>query len=45
MMVIGITGGIGTGKTTAVRYLISKGFASIDADQIGRDMTDRKSVV
>ena len=39
MMVIGITGGIGTGKTTAVRYLISKGFASIDADQIGRDMT------
>ena len=39
MMVIGITGGIGTGKSTAVRYLISKGFASIDADQIGRDLT------
>ena len=39
MMVIGITGGIGTGKSTAVRYLLEKGFASIDADQIGRDLT------
>ena len=39
MMVIGITGGIGTGKSTAAGYLISKGFASIDADQIGRDLT------
>ena len=39
MMVIGITGGIGAGKSTAVNYLISKGFASIDADQIGRDLT------
>ena len=38
-MVIGITGGIGTGKSTAVRYLLEKGFASIDADQIGRDLT------
>ena len=38
-MVIGITGGIGTGKTTATEYLISKGFAHVDADQIGRDLT------
>ena len=39
MMVIGITGGIGTGKTTAAEYLISKGFAHVDADQIGRELT------
>lgn len=39
MMVIGITGGIGTGKSTAAEYLISKGFVTIDADQIGRDLT------
>ncbi|MCR5034190.1 MAG: dephospho-CoA kinase [Clostridia bacterium] len=39
MMVIGITGGIGTGKSTAAEYLISKGFVAIDADQIGRDLT------
>ena len=39
MMVIGITGGIGTGKSTAAEYLIEKGFALIDADQIGRDLT------
>ena len=39
MIVIGITGGIGTGKTTAAKYLIDKGFALIDADQIGRDLT------
>jgi len=39
MIVIGITGGIGTGKTTASNYLVSQGFARIDADQIGRDLT------
>ena len=39
MIVIGITGGIGTGKTTASDYLEDKGFAVIDADQIGRELT------
>lgn len=39
MMVIGLTGGIGTGKSTAAAYLAGKGFAHIDADQIGRDLT------
>ena len=39
MMVIGITGGIGTGKSTATEYLIGQGFVSIDADQIGRELT------
>ena len=39
MIVIGITGGIGAGKSTAAEYLISKGFALVDADQIGRELT------
>ena len=39
MIVIGITGGIGTGKTTASDYLEEQGFAVIDADQIGRELT------
>ena len=37
--VVGLTGGIGTGKSTAAEYLKDKGFAHIDADQIGRDIT------
>lgn len=37
--VVGLTGGIGTGKSTAAEYLKEKGFAHIDADQIGRDIT------
>ncbi len=39
MMVIGITGGIGSGKSTAAEYLLDQGFVSIDADQIGRELT------
>ncbi len=37
--VVGLTGGIGTGKSTAAAFLKKKGFAHIDADQIGRDIT------
>lgn len=39
MIVLGITGGIGSGKTTAAGYLRSLGFACVDADQIGRELT------
>ncbi|MDO4834657.1 MAG: dephospho-CoA kinase [Bacillota bacterium] len=39
MKVLGITGGTGSGKSTAAEYLISKGFACVDADQIGRELT------
>ncbi|MGI6765651.1 MAG: dephospho-CoA kinase [Lentihominibacter sp.] len=39
MLVIGLTGGIGTGKTTAAEHLESRGFARIDADEIGRELT------
>lgn len=37
--VIGLTGGIGSGKSTAAAYLVSMGFAHIDADEIGRQLT------
>ena len=39
MIVLGITGGIGSGKTTAAEHLRSLGFACVDADQIGRELT------
>ena len=39
MYIIGLTGGIGSGKSTATEYLRSKGYGYIDADQIGRDLT------
>lgn len=37
--VVGLTGGIGTGKSTAAAYLKKKGFVHIDADEIGRNIT------
>lgn len=43
MKVIGITGGIGTGKSTVTDYLKSKGFEVIDADEISRNLTKGKS--
>ena len=39
MLIIGLTGGIGTGKSTAAEYFIEKGFAHIDADYIGHQIT------
>lgn len=35
---IGLTGGIGSGKTTASNYLKSKGFIVVDSDQIVREL-------
>ena len=37
--VIGLTGGIGTGKSTVAEYLKKVNYAHVDADQIGRDLT------
>lgn len=37
--VIGLTGGIGTGKSTVAEYLKKGKYAHVDADQIGRDLT------
>lgn len=45
MTVIGLTGGIGTGKSTVTEYLISKGFPVIDADYISRKVTEKGSHV
>lgn len=41
MKVIGITGGIGTGKSTVSNYLRQKGCLIIDADDISRKMTGK----
>lgn len=40
MKIIGLTGGIGTGKSTASGYLKERGFAVIDADQIARQIVE-----
>ena len=37
MFVIGLTGGIGTGKSEAARYMVSLGAALIDADLVGHE--------
>lgn len=38
MKIIGLTGGIGTGKSTVTDYLISKGFHVLDADKVAREI-------
>lgn len=38
MKIIGLTGGIGSGKSTVTDYLISKGFHVLDADKISREI-------
>jgi len=38
MLKVGLTGGIGSGKSTVARALQSKGITVIDADQIARDV-------
>jgi len=40
MKVIGLTGGIGTGKSTVSRYLKTKGYGIIDADEIAREVVE-----
>ena len=37
--IIGLTGGIGTGKSTVAEYLKSQGYRHIDADEISRSLT------
>ena len=40
MRVSGLTGGIGTGKSTASEYLRKQGFSIIDADRISREIVE-----
>ena len=37
MLVIGLTGGIGTGKSEAARHMVSLGAELIDADRVGHE--------
>ena len=45
MKVIGLTGGIGSGKSTVSTYLREKGYLILDADQIAHDITKKGSPV
>jgi dephospho-CoA kinase len=40
MIVVGLTGGIGCGKTTVTGYLADKGYPIIDADAISKKLTE-----
>ncbi|MBO4687355.1 MAG: dephospho-CoA kinase [Clostridiales bacterium] len=40
MFVLGVTGGIGTGKSTVSGYFRDKGVEVLDADEISRQVTD-----
>lgn len=38
MRIVGLTGGIGSGKSTVTDYLITRGFYVLDADKIAREI-------
>lgn len=40
MKIIGLTGGIGSGKTTVTNFLKKKGYQVIDADEIAREIVE-----
>jgi dephospho-CoA kinase len=40
MLLVGLTGGIGSGKTTVARWLAERGAVVIDADALARDAVD-----
>ncbi|MGD0984042.1 MAG: dephospho-CoA kinase [Acidimicrobiales bacterium] len=40
MIVIGLTGGIGSGKSTVAAMLVERGAALIDADEVARDVVE-----
>lgn len=42
--VIGLTGGIASGKSTVSSYLIAKGYQVIDADKIAREVVEKDSI-
>ncbi len=45
MIVVGLTGGIGAGKSTVSKLLAERGAAIVDADQIARDLQSLGSPV
>ena len=42
-MKIGITGGIGSGKSTVTKYLVKKGYEVIDCDKLARQVVEKGS--
>lgn len=44
-MIIGLTGGIGSGKSTASNHIKNKGYFIVDADKIARNITIKGSDV
>lgn len=45
MKIIGLTGGIGSGKSTVSNYLSQKGYPIIDADKIAKKIVEPNSVI
>ena len=43
-MIVGLTGGIASGKSTVSKYLAEKGFKVYDADKIAKDISEKKLV-
>ncbi len=41
-VIIGITGGIGSGKSTVTEYISQKGFPIVDADKISKKLMDEE---
>lgn len=42
--IVGITGGIASGKSTVINYLLEKEYAVIDSDVISRDLTSNNGL-
>ena len=45
MKIIGVTGGIGSGKTTIINYIKSKGFAVYIADDAGKKVMQKPEII
>ncbi|MGI6727841.1 MAG: dephospho-CoA kinase [Anaerovoracaceae bacterium] len=45
MKLIGLTGGIGTGKSTVSDYLIQKGYRVLDADKVAKEIVSPNSEI
>lgn len=43
-MIIGLTGGIASGKTTVSNFLKAKGFLILDADKIAKEISEREEI-
>src|SRR5690606_25712155 len=45
MKIVGVTGGIGSGKTTIINYIKSKGFAVYIADDAGKKVMQKSEII